>query len=54
VRQCKRRIPEVEVATKEVQEERVSQLNEKEVVEGDYVLYWGPTMAVLPHAVWSV
>ena len=28
------------MATKEVQEERVSQLNEKEVVEGDYVLYW--------------
>jgi deoxyribodipyrimidine photo-lyase len=40
VRHCKRRIPEVEVATKEVQEERVRQLNEKEVVEGDYVLYW--------------
>ncbi len=28
------------MATKEVQEERVRQLNEKEVVEGDYVLYW--------------
>lgn len=40
MRHCKRRIPEVEVATKEVQEERIRQLNEKEVVEGDYVLYW--------------
>jgi len=28
------------VATKEIQEERVRQLNEKEIVEGDYVLYW--------------
>ncbi len=26
--------------TKEIQEERVRQLNEKEIVEGDYVLYW--------------
>jgi deoxyribodipyrimidine photo-lyase len=26
--------------TKELQEERVRQLNEKEIVEGDYVLYW--------------
>jgi deoxyribodipyrimidine photo-lyase len=26
--------------TKEIQEERVKQLNEKEIVEGDYVLYW--------------
>jgi deoxyribodipyrimidine photo-lyase len=40
VRLCKRRIPEDEVATKEIQEERVRQLNEKEIVEGDYVLYW--------------
>jgi deoxyribodipyrimidine photo-lyase len=36
----KRRIPEDEVATKEIQEERVRQLNEKQIVEGDYVLYW--------------
>ncbi len=28
------------MATKEIQEERVRQLNEKEIVEGDYVLYW--------------
>jgi deoxyribodipyrimidine photo-lyase len=28
------------VTTKEIQEERVRQLNEKEIVEGDYVLYW--------------
>jgi hypothetical protein len=40
VRLCKRRIPEDEVATKEIQDERVRQLNEKEIVEGDYVLYW--------------
>jgi deoxyribodipyrimidine photo-lyase len=26
--------------TKEIQEERVRQLNDKEIVEGDYVLYW--------------
>ncbi len=26
--------------TKEIQKERVRQLNEKEIVEGDYVLYW--------------
>jgi hypothetical protein len=36
----KRRIPEDEVATKEIQEERVRQLNQKEIAEGDYVLYW--------------
>jgi hypothetical protein len=42
------------VATKEVQEERVSQLSEKELAEGHYVLYWAPTMAVSLHAVWSV
>ena len=28
------------MATKEIQQERVRQLNEKEIVEGDYVLYW--------------
>ena len=28
------------MATKEIQEERVRELNEKDVVEGDYVLYW--------------
>jgi deoxyribodipyrimidine photo-lyase len=36
----KRRIPEDGVATKEIQEERIQQLNEKEISEGDYVLYW--------------
>jgi deoxyribodipyrimidine photo-lyase len=28
------------VATKEIQEERVRQLNQKEIIEGDHVLYW--------------
>jgi hypothetical protein len=40
VRGGRRRIPEDGVATKEIQEERIRQLNEKETVEGDYVLYW--------------
>ena len=28
------------MATKEIQEERVRQLNQKEIIEGDHVLYW--------------
>jgi len=28
------------VATKEIQEERIRQLNDKYIREGDYVLYW--------------
>jgi deoxyribodipyrimidine photo-lyase len=36
----KRRIPEDGVATKEIQEERIRQLNDKCIREGEYVLYW--------------
>lgn len=36
----KQRIPEDGVATEEIQEERIRHLNEKDVGEGDYVLYW--------------
>jgi hypothetical protein len=28
------------MAVKEIQEARVRRLNEKKIVEGDYVLYW--------------
>ena len=28
------------MATRQIQEERVQNLNEKDVVDGDYVLYW--------------
>ncbi len=35
----KQRIPEVEVTT-EIQEERVRQLNDEDVRDGDYALYW--------------
>lgn len=28
------------MAVKEIQEERVRRLNDKDIVEGDYVLYW--------------
>jgi deoxyribodipyrimidine photolyase len=36
----KRRIAEDRVATKEIQEERIRQLNDKYIREGNYVLYW--------------